>query len=98
MREEIAILLVSGGLSAALCAALRPAVKIGGAPSIKQAQVVCGGVELGGFDPETMMSKRFGGLYAIGEALDVDGDCGGYNLQWAWASAAACARSIGEKR
>ena len=45
-----------------------------------------------------MMSKRFGGLYAIGEALDVDGDCGGYNLQWAWASAAACARSIGEKR
>ena len=82
----------------ALCAALRPTVKIGGAPSIKQAQVVCGGLELGGFDPETMMSKRFGGLYAIGEALDVDGDCGGYNLQWAWASAAACARSIGEKR
>ena len=64
-------------------------------PRLKQAQVVCGGLDLNGFDPETMMSKKDRGLYAIGEALDVDGDCGGYNLQWAWASAAACARSTG---
>lgn len=80
---------------AALCAALRPTVKPSGMPRLKQAQVVCGGLDLNGFDPETMMSKKDRGLYAIGEALDVDGDCGGYNLQWAWASAAACARSIG---
>ena len=78
-----------------LCAALRPTVKPSGMPRLKQAQVVCGGLDLNCFDPVTMESETHRGLYAIGEALDADGDCGGYNLQWAWASAAACARSIG---
>ena len=50
------------------------------------AQVTAGGVITDGFDPNTMESKLVPGLYACGEVLDVDGDCGGYNLQWAWSS------------
>ena len=38
------------------------------------------------FDPETMESLLVPHLFACGEVLDIDGDCGGYNLQWAWAS------------
>ena len=50
------------------------------------AQVTAGGVLTDGFDPVTMESKLVPGLYACGEVLDIDGDCGGYNLQWAWSS------------
>ena len=50
------------------------------------AQVTAGGVLTSGFDPNTMESKLVPGLYACGEVLDIDGDCGGYNLQWAWSS------------
>ena len=50
------------------------------------AQVTAGGVVTDQFDPETMESRLIPGLYACGEVLDVDGDCGGYNLQWAWSS------------
>ena len=50
------------------------------------AQVTAGGVLTEGFDPDTMESKHVAGLYACGEVLDIDGDCGGYNLQWAWSS------------
>ena len=50
------------------------------------AQVTAGGVLTEGFDPGTMESKLVPGLYACGEVLDIDGDCGGYNLQWAWSS------------
>ena len=50
------------------------------------AQVTAGGVLTDGFDPNTMESKSVSSLYACGEVLDIDGDCGGYNLQWAWSS------------
>ena len=50
------------------------------------AQVTAGGVYTGQFDPNTMESLLIPGLYACGEVLDIDGDCGGYNLQWAWSS------------
>ncbi len=50
------------------------------------AQVTVGGIRTNEFDPETMESRLCPGLYACGELLDVDGDCGGYNLQWAWSS------------
>ena len=50
------------------------------------AQVTAGGIVTAEFDPETMESRLVPGLYACGEVLDVDGDCGGYNLQWAWSS------------
>ncbi len=50
------------------------------------AQVTAGGISTQEFDPETMESRLVPGLYAAGEVLDIDGDCGGYNLQWAWSS------------
>ena len=51
-----------------------------------QAQVVAGGVDTTELDPGTMASRLVPGLYFAGEVLDIDGICGGYNLQWAWAS------------
>ena len=50
------------------------------------AQVTAGGIVTAEFDSATMESRRVPGLYACGEVLDIDGDCGGYNLQWAWSS------------
>lgn len=52
----------------------------------QQAQVVAGGVDTSEVDPGTMASRLVPGLYFAGEVLDIDGICGGYNLQWAWAS------------
>ncbi len=54
--------------------------------SFDKAQVCSGGVPLSEIDPRTMESKKSKGLYIIGELLDVDGDCGGYNLGFAWIS------------
>lgn len=59
---------------------------ITGVSGFEAAQVTSGGMKTNEFDPETMESRLVPGLYACGEVLDVDGDCGGYNLQWAWAS------------
>ncbi|MBQ4382834.1 MAG: aminoacetone oxidase family FAD-binding enzyme [Oscillospiraceae bacterium] len=50
------------------------------------AQVTAGGVETADFDPATMESRLVPGLFAAGEVLNVDGDCGGYNLQFAWST------------
>ena len=56
----------------------------------EQAQVCSGGVDTSEIDPHTMESRLCPGLYFAGELMDVDGTCGGYNLQWAWSSG-ACA-------
>ena len=61
------------------------------------AQVTAGGVETKDFDPKTMESKLVPGLYACGEVLDIDGDCGGYNLQWAWSSGRLAGSSAGKE-
>ncbi|MGI5900323.1 MAG: NAD(P)/FAD-dependent oxidoreductase [Christensenellales bacterium] len=53
---------------------------------LKSAQVTAGGARTCEFDPATLKSEIVPGLYACGELLDIDGDCGGYNLQWAWSS------------
>ena len=52
------------------------------------AQVTAGGVDTDEINPETMESKLCLGLYFAGEMVDIDGICGGYNLQWAWSSGA----------
>ena len=57
-------------------------------------QVTAGGIALSEVNLQTMCSKKHKGLYIIGEILDIDGDCGGYNLQWAWTSAFTAANSI----
>ena len=59
------------------------------------AQVTAGGIVTAEFDPTTMESRLVPGLYACGEVLDVDGDCGGYNLQWAWSSGRLAGRMAG---
>lgn len=59
----------------------------------KQAQVVRGGYAVKGFDPSTMQCKKHPGLFVTGEALDIDGRCGGYNLHWAWTSGMIAGRA-----
>ena len=60
------------------------------------AQVTAGGVLTQEFNPSTMESRLIPGLYACGEVLDIDGDCGGYNLQWAWSSGRLAGLSAGK--
>lgn len=69
----------------------RPVV---GTKGFKHAQVTAGGLDTGAFDPVTLESVVLPGLFAAGEILDIYGDCGGYNLHWAWASAAAAAEGM----
>ena len=57
-----------------------------GTMGFDNAQVTAGGICTQEFYAETMESRIVPGLYAAGEVLDIDGDCGGYNLQWAWSS------------
>ncbi|MEG0984777.1 MAG: aminoacetone oxidase family FAD-binding enzyme [Clostridia bacterium] len=67
---------------------------ITGTQGFDSAQVTAGGAAGQYFDVDTLESTLVPGLYCAGEVLDVDGDCGGFNLQWAWASgllAGACA-------
>ena len=65
-----------------------------GSNSFAEAQVCQGGVDTVEIDSNTMESKRFPGLYVIGELLDVDGTCGGYNLQFAWSTGAIVGKAV----
>ena len=60
----------------------------------RTAEVTAGGVDTGELSSATLESRREPGLHFIGEVVDVTGWLGGYNFQWAWASAAACARGL----
>lgn len=57
-----------------------------GTQSWNHAQVTAGGIDVRDVNPKTLESKLVKGLYLVGELLDIDGDCGGFNLQWAWSS------------
>ncbi len=65
-----------------------------GTTGFLNSQVTAGGLDTSGFNPKSMESLEYKGLYAVGEILDIDGDCGGFNLQWAWSSAFCAADSI----
>jgi predicted Rossmann fold flavoprotein len=65
-----------------------------GTEGYRKAEVTGGGVDTRELDSRTMQSRRVPGLHFIGEVVDVTGWIGGYNFQWAWASAAACARAL----
>lgn len=70
-----------------LCGALKGfKLKVTGTMSWNNAQVTAGGVVTDDVDSKTFESNLCRGLYLVGELLDIDGDCGGYNLQWAWSS------------
>ena len=60
----------------------------------RKAEVTAGGVDTRELDSRSMASLRHSGLYFVGEVVDVTGWLGGYNFQWAWASAAACAQAL----
>lgn len=81
----------AGSLSDGALAALAHQIKyfampITGVLGLEQAQVTAGGAATSEFRPDTLESRLCPGLFAAGEVLDIDGDCGGYNLQWAWSS------------
>lgn len=61
-------------------------IQITGTQAWKNAQTTAGGIDVGEIDAKTMESKLISGLYFAGEVVDIDGDCGGFNLQWAWSS------------
>ncbi len=65
-----------------------------GSEGWRKAEVMRGGVDTRELSSQSLESKRVPGLHFIGEVVDVTGWLGGYNFQWAWSSAAACARSI----
>ena len=67
--------------------------RVEGPGDAEHAQVRRGGFCVEGFRPETLESKAQGGLHVVGEALDVDGPCGGYNLHWAFASGLMAGRA-----
>ena len=62
----------------------------------RKAEVTAGGVDTRELSSQSLESRRLPGLHFIGEVVDVTGWLGGYNFQWAWASAAACARGMAE--
>lgn len=69
-----------------------------GTEGYRTAEVTLGGVDTDQVSSGTLESRRVPGLHFIGEVLDVSGWLGGYNFQWAWASAHACAQALGEPR
>ena len=69
-------------------------LNVHGTQGFDSAQATCGGAALEEFDVGTLESELAPMLFAAGEVLDVDGDCGGFNLQWAWCSARLATREI----
>ena len=65
-----------------------------GSEGFAKAEVTLGGMSTAELSSRTMEAARVPGLYAIGEAVDVTGWLGGYNFQWAWASAFVCAQGL----
>ncbi|MCM1992324.1 NAD(P)/FAD-dependent oxidoreductase [Oceanirhabdus seepicola] len=68
-----------------------------GTKNFDSAQVTSGGVSLDEINPLTLESTKEKNLFFCGEILDVDGDCGGYNLQWAWSSGAVAGKNASNK-
>ena len=69
-------------------------VQPSGTEGYRKAEVTAGGVDTRELDSRSLESRRVAGLHFIGEVVDVTGWLGGYNFQWAWASAVACARAM----
>jgi len=87
--------LTEADIEAAVSACKAFQLPLCGTEGFDKAQVTAGGIKTGGVDPQTMQSWFMPNLFVCGELLDVDGDCGGFNLQWAWASGRMAGR-LGE--
>lgn len=88
--------LTQGEIQALADALERWDIPILGSGSFSEAQVMLGGANTCEFETETMESRKLRGLYAAGELLDITGPCGGYNLEWAWASGLLAGRKAAE--
>lgn len=106
-QQVAAALEAAGGNPASALATLRQArdlrFLVTGRAETERAQVTRGGLDVTGFFPETLECATLPGLFACGEALDVDADCGGFNLAWAWrsgqvAGASAAALALSQNR
>jgi predicted Rossmann fold flavoprotein len=69
-------------------------IPISGTHEYDRSEATAGGIDVSNINPKTMESTKTKNLYFAGEVVDVDGDCGGYNLHWAWASGSLVANSI----
>jgi predicted Rossmann fold flavoprotein len=83
----------NAGLDRMECAVHAWTMTPGGTEGFAKAEVTAGGVDTRELDARTMESQRVAGLYFIGEVVDVTGWLGGYNFQWAWASAVSAGRA-----
>lgn len=72
-------------------------IRVKNSRSFDYAQVTAGGADCKEFNEKTMESRFVKNLFCCGEILNIDGDCGGYNLQWAWSSGRLCGKTIGER-
>lgn len=98
IRPELKV----SGITAEQADKLLKAVKsyradVTGTNPYEQAQICCGGVDADEIDDTTMESKLIPGIYFAGELIDVDGICGGYNLQWAWSTGMIAGRCAGKR-
>ena len=73
-------------------------VQPNGTEGYRTAEVTLGGVDTHALSSRTMEARNVPGLYFIGEVMDVTGWLGGYNFQWAWSSAWACAQALAEQK
>lgn len=95
LRPEVRIAEVGNRDLRALCDALQHWRLVpSGTEGYRKAEVTAGGVATGDLDPVTMQARAVPGLHFIGEVIDVTGWLGGYNFQWAWASAHAAAIAV----
>ena len=96
LRDQMLIRDIDDGILDQLCKMAKSfRVDLTEPMGMDSAQVTAGGIITDDFDPNTMESKLVPGLFACGEVLDIDGDCGGYNLQWAWSSGRLAGMSAG---
>lgn len=88
--------LTEGDLATVVSIIKSYAFPVARAAGFDRAQVTAGGAPLKEFSSKTMQSKLVPGLFAAGEVLDCHGDCGGFNLQWAWSTGILAGRAAAE--
>lgn len=98
MDKNTAMNMISmGDFEKIICLLLKSRFKVTGNTGFKNAQVTRGGVSLDEVSPENYEAKKYKNLYIIGEALDIDGDCGGYNLHFAFGCGYRLGKILREK-
>ena len=103
LDPQVVAALAAGSAAGKLKHARDLRFEVTGLAETERAQVTRGGLDVTGFSPATLGAEGAPGLFAAGEALDVDADCGGFNLAWAWrsgqvAGAAAADHALGHTR